>query len=29
VQHVASQHRDRNVTTGYCDITSPYVYVAN
>ena len=25
VRRVAAQHRDRNVTTDYCDVTSPYV----
>jgi len=25
VRRVAPQHRDRNVTTDYCDVTSPYV----
>jgi len=24
-RRVAPQHRDRNVTTDYCDVTSPYV----
>jgi len=23
---LARQHRDRNVTTDYCDVTSPYVW---
>jgi len=27
VRRVASQHRDRSMTTDYCDVTSPYVYV--
>jgi len=26
VRRVATQHRDRNVITDYCDVTSPYVY---
>ena len=26
VRRVAAQHRDRNVTADYCDVTSPYVY---
>ena len=26
VRRVAPQHRDRIVTTDYCDVTSPYVY---
>ena len=28
MRRVAPQHRDRNVTTDYCDVTSPKVFMA-
>jgi len=27
VRCIAPQQRDRNVTTDYCNVTSPYVYL--